>query len=452
MKNLLSKNKSDITDITKINYEIVDVDTNAGSYARLGWIIVIFGVLGFLIWASIAPLDRGVPLSGTLSVAGNRKAVQHQIGGIVDEIFVKEGDKVKAGTVLVQMNDTTAKTNADISRTQLYAALASEARLLAERSGASKIQFSKILLDKKDNIAISNSMTLQQQLFASRQGSLHSELAALEENVSGLKQQQIALQESMSNKKDQAKSLKEQLDSMRELAKDGFVPKNRMFEVERAYSQLNSSITDDIGNIGRVSGQIAEAKIRMIQRKQTYQSEVNSQLADVQKEAVALTSRLNTLDFELSNVKVKAPVDGTVVSLNVFTKGGVIPSGFKLMEIVPEDEPLIIEAMLPVNLVDKVHPGLNVELIFSAFNTNTTPHIPGIITHVGADRIVDEHTGHPFYKVKASVTPAGQKLLAKHEVRPGMPVELFVKTGERTMMNYLLKPLLDRSHSAMREE
>jgi protease secretion system membrane fusion protein len=130
----------------------------------------------------------------------------------------------------------------------------------------------------------------------------------------------------------------------------------------------------------------------------------------------------------------------------------VVQSGFKLMELVPTDDALIVEGNLPVNLIDKVHKGLKVELIFSAFNTNTTPHIPGIITQVSADRTTDERTGQPFYKVKAKVAPEGVKMLAKLEIRPGMPVELFVKTGERTMMNYLLKPIFDRSHSAMTEE
>ena len=145
-------------------------------------------------------------------------------------------------------------------------------------------------------------------------------------------------------------------------------------------------------------------------------------------------------------------LDGTVVGLNVFTQGAVVPSGFKLMELVPGGDALIVEGMLPVNLVDKVHQGLKAELIFSAFNTNTTPNIPGIVTQVSADRTVDERTGQAYYKVKAAVAPQGLRMLADLQIRPGMPVELLIKTGERTLMNYLLKPIFDRANTSMTEE
>jgi protease secretion system membrane fusion protein len=156
----------------------------------------------------------------------------------------------------------------------------------------------------------------------------------------------------------------------------------------------------------------------------------------------------------LSNVEVRSPADGTVVGLNVFTPGGVVPPGFRMMDIVPSDDPLVVEGQLPVNLVDKVHPGLKTEVIFTAFNANRTPRIEGVVEQVAADRTVDERTGAAYYKVRVKVTPKGAKLIAEHkmDIRPGMPVELFVKTGERTMMNYLLKPVLDRARSALSEE
>jgi protease secretion system membrane fusion protein len=225
-----------------------------------------------------------------------------------------------------------------------------------------------------------------------------------------------------------------------------------LLDLERTYAQVNGGISEDLGNIGRVGRQITEFGLRKSQRQQDYQKEVRTQLSDVQRDAEALRNRVAALDFELSNVLVTAPVDGTVVGLNVFTQGAVVPSGFKLMELVPSDDALIVEGMLPVNLVDKVHPGLKVDLIFSAFNANTTPHIPGTVIQVSADRTVEERTGQAFYKVRARVAPEGLKMIAKLQIRPGMPVELFVKTGERTMMNYLMKPVSDRLHASMAEE
>lgn len=451
MKNLaLSKNV--VTDVTTQNVEVLEVNTDSSSYARMGWGIVLFGVFGFLLWASFAPLDKGVPLSGTVAVASSRKMIQHQTGGTVDEILVKDDTVVKAGQVLIKMNNVTAKSNAEVTRVQLYTAQATEARLLAERDGARSIHFPKELELAKSDPRVANNILLQQQLFNARQSSLQNELAAVDENIAGLKLQLTGLQESMVNKKQQQGFLKEQLDGVRDLAKDGYVARNRLLDLERTYAQVNGGISEDIGNIGRAIRQVAELGLRKAQRQQDYQKDVRMQLSDVQKEAEALQNRMLALDFDLNNTLVKAPVDGTVVNLSVFTKGAVVQSGFKLMELVPTDDALIVEGMLPVQLVDKVHEGLKVELIFSAFNSNTTPHIPGIITLVSADRTIDERTGQPYYKVKAKVAPEGVKMLAHLQIRPGMPVELFVKTGERTMMNYLLKPIFDRAGSALSEE
>ncbi len=439
-------------ELAKTDIETVEVNTDANYYSRLGWIIVLAGVLGFLLWASIAPLDKGVPLSGTVTVSGNRKVVQHQSGGTVDEVLVKDGDEVKAGQALIRMNAVTAKSNAEIARVQLYTALATQARLMAERDNAKSISFPQELDAAKNDIRVANNVQLQQQLFMSRQISLQSELSALDENVSGLRSQLSGLQESMTSKKQQLQFVKEQLEGMRDLSKDGYVPRNRLLDVERTYAQINGSISEDIGSIGRVSRQIAEMSLRRSQRQQDYQKEVRTQLAEIQKEAESLQNRVTALDFELNNVLVKAPVNGIVVGLNVFTNGAVVSSGYKLMEIVPEGEDLVIEGMLAVNLIDKVHTNLPVELIFSAFNTNTTPHIPGILTNIAADRSVDEKTGMPYYKVRAIVTAEGKKKLGQLNIKPGMPVEMFVKTGERTMMNYLLKPIIDRAHSALTED
>ncbi|MFZ6800831.1 HlyD family type I secretion periplasmic adaptor subunit [Undibacterium sp. Di24W] len=451
MTNLI-KTTGKATDVTSSEVTIIDVNTDASSYVRLGWMIVLFGIVGFLIWATFAPLDKGVPMSGTVSVASSRKAVQHLTGGTIDEILVKEGDVVKAGQILLKMNSVMVKSNSDIARVQWFTAQAAEARLLAERDGAASIAFPKALMQQQSDPHAANSILLQQQLFMARRTSVQSELAAVDENIAGLKMQLHGLEESMVSKKQQQGFLKEQLDSIRELSKDGYVARNRLLDLERNYAQLTGAISEDLGNMGRTSRQVAELTLRKTQRQQEYQKEIRTQLSEVQKERESLQSRVGALDFELNNVNVKAPVDGTIIGLNVFTQGGVVPGGFKLMEIVPKNDALVVDAMLAVNLIDKVKVGLPVEFIFSAFNTNTTPHIPGVVTQISADRSIDEHTGHPYYKVKAVVTAEGMKKLGKLEIRPGMPVDISIKTGERTMMNYLLKPILDRGHTAMREE
>jgi protease secretion system membrane fusion protein len=446
--------KNDAAEVVSHDVTPLEVNTDARAFSRIGWLMVLLGVGGFLLWGLLAPLDKGVPLSGTVAKESNRKAIQHQSGGTVKEILVKDGDLVKAGQVLVRMNGIVAQSSYATSEVQYLTVRATEARLIAERDGLKTIKFPAELEQRKSEPRVMELMSLQSQLLMSRQMSLQNELGSVDENIAGLKQQIRSLEESRDSKKAQMGFLKEQLDGMRDLAKEGYVARNRLLDVERTYAQLSGAISEDIGSIGRSRSQVLEMTMRRAQRAQDYQKEVRSQLSDVEKEAEALSARMQGQKFDLDSVEVKSPVDGTVTSLAVFTQGGVVPPGFKMMEVVPTNDPLVVEGNLAVNLVDRVHPGLKTELIFAAFNANKTPHIEGEVEEVAADRTVDERTGNPFYKVRVRVTPAGQKKIAANHmnVRPGMPVELFVKTGERTMMSYLFKPLADRAHSAMSEE
>lgn len=450
----LIETKSQAAEVISHDIEPLTVHTDASSYSRLGWIIVLVGVIGFLLWASFAPLDKGVPMSGNIAKEGNRKAVQYLTGGVVDEILVKEGDRVKKGQVLVRMNGVQVDAQADITKVQIIAGRTAEARLLAERDGKSTLTFPSELESIKDEPLVKQNFALQSQLFNSRQASLRSELAAAEESVAGLKSQLAGLTASRDSKKEQLVILKEQLDNLRDLAKDGYVARSKLLDLERSNEQLKGAVAEDQGNIGRTQRQISELTLKRVQRLEEYQREVRTQLADIQKEVNALASRSEAEAYAASNVEVKSPVDGIIMGMNVFTRGGVVQPGFRMMDVVPIDDAMIVEGRLPVNLVDKVHPGLKAEFIFSAFNSNTSPHIPGEITSVSADRLLDEHNGAPYYAVQAKVSPEGLKMLQKHkmDVRPGMPVELFVKTGERTMMSYLLKPVFDRAKTSMSEE
>lgn len=433
---------------------IHEVETEAAAYTRLGWLIILLGVGGFLLWALVAPLDKGVPLSGTVAKESNRKAVQHLVGGTVQEILVRDGDVVKAGQVLVRMNPVLARSAFDMTDGQYLTARATEARLSAERDGQEKIVFPAALEARRGEPRVAEMLRLQQQLLTSRRTSLRDELNAFDENVAGLRLQITAMQASRDSKNKQAGFLAEQLDSTRNLTREGFVARTRLLELERANAELSGQISEDIGQVGRLQRQVMEMALRRSQRNEEYQKEVRTMLAEVRREAEALGARLAAQTFELTNAEVRAPAAGTVVGLAVFTQGGVVPAGFRMMDIVPSDDALIVEGMLPVNLVDKVRSGLKIDLMFSAFNVNRTPHIEGEVTQVSADRSVDERSGMPYYLVRARVTPQGARDIARHhlDIRPGMPVELFVRTGERTMMNYLLKPVRDRLHSSLSEE
>ena len=453
MKMIGNKPQSaEVTEVITHDVGPLTVNTDPRAYTRMGWIIVLAGFCGFLLWAIFAPLDKGVPMSGTVAAESSRKAVQHQSGGTIAEILVKDGDVVKAGQVVVRMNDVVVKSQSDMTLSQYYTARAAEARLLAERDGKATISFPPALEAERKDPRVAEVIALQSQLFASRKQALQNELAAYGENIAGLKFQQKGLEESRDSKKQQMSLLKGQLEGMRDLAKEGYVARNRLLEVERQYSQINGALSEDIGGIGRIQRQIMEISLRRSQRTEEFQKEVRTQLVDTQREAEAVQSKVTAQEFDLANAEVRAPVDGTVVGVQVFTKGGVVGPGFKLMDIVPANDTLVADGQLQVNLVDKVRVGLPVELIFSAFNSNKTPHIPGVVTSVSADRLVEERTGQPYYRVRAKVTPEGAKMAAKLDIRPGMPVELFVKTGERSMMSYLLKPVFDRAGTSLTEE
>ena len=451
---LIKKPAQPATEVITHDVTPLTVNTDAGVYAKVGWTVVLGGVLGFLVWASVAPLDKGVPMSGVVAKEGNRKAIQYPATGTVQDILVHDGDVVKAGQVLVRMNDVQASSAMEITLAQYIIDRAVEARLTTELSGGTSVPFPKELEPYQADPRVKESLDLQRQLLSSRRQALDSELQAMSESAMGLSSQIKGLEESRESKQVQLGYVKEQLDNNRDLVKDGFVPRSHLLELERTYAQISGSMSEDTGNLARYRSQVNETNLHRIQRQQEYQKEVRSLLSDVHKEAESLSSRLQGQKYDVSIVEVKSPVDGIVVGSTVFTKGGVVAPGGKLMEVVPTDDALVVEGQLPVNLVDRVRSGLPAELIFSAFNANRTPHIPGEVIQVAADRTVDERNGQPYYKVRARVTPEGAKLIASHQLKivPGMPVELFVKTGERTMMNYLLKPVFDRAKTSMSEE
>ncbi|TFF35469.1 HlyD family type I secretion periplasmic adaptor subunit [Pseudomonas sp. RIT623] len=419
---------------------------------RVGRWLVLAGFGGFLLWAALAPLDKGVPVSGSVMVAGSRQAVQHPTGGVIEQLLVRDGDTVNAGQVLLRMDPTQSQAQVGSLRVQYVNARAGEARLLAERDGRATIAYPEDLLAQANLPWVATVLEGQRQLRGSRAQALDMELGGLRESIAGAEASLQGLQGSLASKQAQRDALDEQLRGLRELARDGYIARNRLLDSERLLAQVNGSIAEDFGNIGRTRRQVLELKLRIGQRQQEYQNEVRQQLAELQASAEDLGNRLHSAEFELAHAQVRAPVAGTVVGLSVFTSGGVIARGQQLMEIVPRDAPLLVDARASVEMIDRLRPGLPVELMFVAFNQSTTPRVDGEVTLVSADRLVDEKTQQPYYQVRIKVSEQGLGQLAGLDIRPGMPVEAFVRTGERSMLNYLFKPLADRVHVALAEE
>lgn len=428
------------------------IDINHNKHSRWGWLVLLIGIGGFFIWASTAPLDQGVGAQGMVVVSGNRKAVQPISGGKIISIDVKDGDAVKKGQPLVKMDDTQAKAQLEIAKSQWYSTAALEARLLAERDSKAKISFPAHLASAKLDRRAANAMELQSQLFFTRQRALSAELTILSESMAGLEYQAKGLWEGKKSKEEQLRLLKEQLIGQRELAKEGYLPRNRLLEQERVLAQISGAISEDIGNIGRTQQGISEIKARMAARRNDFRREVESQLTEVQRDSAGLKARVEALTLELDNTIIRSPSEGVVMGMTIHTIGGVVPAGSLLMDIVPKDEPLKIEIQIMPNLIDKVKKGLEVDVLFTAFQQSVTPHVTGRILDISADVLVDPKHGTPYFKADVWITPENLKKLHAHEIRAGMPVEVFIKTGERTMLNYLVKPLTDRIHGSLSEE
>ena len=456
---LQQANKTDdITDLSEVpngqgTAASAPIDINFGRVARLGWLVLAAGLGGFLLWAGIAPLDQGVPASGQVVVSGNRKTVQNLGAGKVEAIVVKDGDEVATGDVVVRLDPTQARSQHEMARSQWFVAKAAEARLLADMQGRSEISFPEDLLRAQDDPRAASAMAVQTHLLRSRQAGLQAELSALKNTLAGLQSSAKGIDAARRAKEEQLRLLLEELQGLRDLAAEGYLPRNRLSEQERLLAQLGGAISEDLGNLGRTQQTIAETRMRIVAREQDYRKEVETALAETQKEARSLESRLEGLAFDLANTDIRSPANGIVVGLNVHTIGGVLPAATPLMDVVPKNEPLRIDVQIPTHLIDKVRIGLPVEITFPAFNQRTTPQIPGEFSQVAADATNDpQGKVPPHYRGQVVVTAAGMKKLVTHDIKPGMPAEVFIKTGERTMLNYLFKPLADRMRSALTEE
>jgi protease secretion system membrane fusion protein len=429
----------------------VPVDLNAARPMWWGWLLLLLGFGGFMAWALLAPLDAAVTSSGTVVVSGNRKLVQPLTGGKVSEILVRDGAQVQAGQVLVRLDDTTARAQLNIVQGQWLVALATQARLEAEQQGRSAIDFPPALLELGEDSRVLEVMALQSRLLESRRQLRVNELQSMEAALRGLEFQVQGQEAAKYSKESQGRMLREELRNQRSLAEDGFYPRNRVSEQERLYASIQGGVAEDLSSAGKTRQAIAEGRARIAARQQELRKEIESQLSDVQREASALEARLRGLEFEVRSAEIRAPVSGTVMSTSIHTVGGVVSNGMPLMEIFPKDDVLRIETPLATHLIDKVKPGMEVGILFSALNQAVTPRIEGRVMQVAADAATDSRQNASYFKLVIEVTPEGMQKLQQQEVKAGMPADVFIKTGERTFMSYLLKPLTDRMHRALIE-
>lgn len=418
----------------------------------IGLTILGVGLAAFLLWAFLAPLDEGVPAAGTVAVESKRKVVQHLTGGIVKKILVKESQEVEAGEPLVLLDDTTSKANFDAMREQYYALQAQTDRLHAEAIKADKITFSQALLDAADDPVANQNMVSQRQLFLTRRVALQGELAILEASARSAEEQIHGVEAQARGKKEQLKFVREQLEGSRELAKEGYLPRNRWFEDERLAADLQASTTELQSQVVRATSMAIEAKQRLAQRQRDFQKEVETQYSDYRREAMVASEKFRAAREDYTRTVIKAPVDGYVNGLGAFTEGSVITPAARLMDIVPKDEALILEVKIDPNIIDRVHVGLPVDINMHTFANDPGLVLEGVIESVSPDLIFENNPNiPPHYLGRIRVTKEGLKKLGTRVLQPGMPAQVMIKTGERTLVQYLLKPLVMRVSASMKE-
>ena len=426
-------------------------DTRA--VARTGLWILGLGFGGFLLWAGLAPLDEGVPTMGMVALDTKRKTVQHLSGGIVKEVLVQEGQQVKEGQALLRLDGAVAKANFEAVRQRYLGFRAMQSRLFAEQAGQGVIDFHPDVKAALNDPLIQQQVSTQQQLIQARRAALAADLQGIEESMQGLKEQLGSYQNILVQRRSQLALLTEELTNTRSMVKEGYAPRNRQLELERMVAESNAAIADLTGNSLRVTRQVAELGQRSLARKQEYRKEIETQLADITREVQSDAEKFVAVTADLDRMEIKAPANGQVVGLSVQTVGAVLQPGQKLLDVVPDQQTLLLEAHIPPHLIDKVQTGLMADIRFNAFAHSPQLVVDGKVLSVSGDLLSDpQQPQFSYYLARVQVTPSGMKTLGARQMQPGMPAEIVIKTGERSLLTYLLHPLTKRMAASMKEE
>ena len=411
--------------------------------------VLVCGVGG---WAATTELAGALIAPGSIVVDSNVKKVQHPTGGVVGEVRVRDGDRVRAGDVVVRLDETVTRANLAIVSKGLIELRARKARLEAERDSAESIKFPGELLDRDGDPDAFAAMASERKLFDLRRtarlgqkSQLRQRIAQLQEEIGGLTAQQTA-------KAKEIALIERELAGVRELFQKNLIQINRLTSLEREATRLEGERGQLIAAVAQSRGKISEHELQMLQIDQELSSEVARELRDVDGKIGEFVERKVTAEDQLRRIEIRAPQDGTVFQSNVHTVGGVIAAGDTIMMVVPDAETLTVEAKVNPQDIDQLYLGQKTLLRFTTFNQRTTPEIYGTVTRISADITTDARTGTSHYTIRLRMTPQEIAKLGDVRLVPGMPVEAFVQTGQRTVMSYLTKPLFDQLTRAFREK
>jgi HlyD family secretion protein len=413
-------------------------------------VAVLVGAVGG--WAGTTDISGAVIAPGVFVVESNVKKVQHATGGVVGELRVREGDKVKEGDIVLRLDETVTQANLAIVTKLLDEFTARQARLEAERDGADAVEFPQDLLARKTDRDVARVIAGEQKVFELRRTARDGQKAQLKERTAQLREEIQGLTGQTAAKKRETELITQELEGVRDLWRKNLIPIQRVTALERDAARLEGERGQLIAATAQAKGKISEIELQILQIDQDLRSEVARELREIQAKIAEYVERKVTAEDQLKRIDIRAPQEGTVHQLNAHTVGGVVSPAEPIMLIVPASDALTVEAKIAPQDIDQLSFGQRATLRMSAFSQRTTPEINGEVTRISADLTTDQRTGLSHYTVRIAVPPHELARLGGFKVMPGMPVEAFIQTSDRTVLSYFTKPLTDQVMRAFREE
>ena len=429
-----------------------DARASIRRHVIFGCVVVAVLSVGVGGWAATAEIAGALIAQGSLVVDSNVKKVQHPTGGVVGEVRARDGDRVKAGDILVRLDETVTGANLAIITKGLTELYARKARLGAERDGADSVPAPKQLADKTNDPDVQEALGSERKLFELRRKARLGQKDQLQQRIKQLQEQITGLTAQQAAKAKEMEIIGQELQGVRDLWAKNLVQINRLTSLQREEARLQGEHGQLIATAAEAKGKIVETQLQILQVDQEFASDVAKELRDADSKIGEYVERKVTAEDQLKRTDLRAPQDGVVFQSTANTVGGVITAGDPVMLIVPETDTLLVEAKVEPKDIDQVQFGQPVVLRFSAFNMRTTPETNGTVVRVGADTSTDQRTGQSYYLVRISMTPEEIAKLGEVKLTPGMPVEAFIQTGNRTMLSFLVKPLHDQLKRAFREK
>ncbi|NNJ91787.1 MAG: HlyD family type I secretion periplasmic adaptor subunit [Gammaproteobacteria bacterium] len=423
-----------------------------GLPALFGTVVILLFFGGFAAWSALAPLESAAIARGEVSVETKRKTIQHLEGGIIGDIHVTDGDTVKTGQLLITLDETQAKTNLDLLQGRYDAALAIEARLKTERDGLDTVSFPEALIRRQEEPQITEILDSQRRIFSARQSSLKDRRAVMEQNIAQYEEEIVGLQGKIKAQNQLINFTTEEIKANKDLRKKGMVGKQRMLELQKEAAEVKGERSDNLASIARVKQRIASTRLEISELDTIRLNEVVDELQTVKAELFDYQEKINAAKYVLKRTKIIAPIAGIVVGMKVQTVGGVITPGEELLDIVPTNERLIIEARINPDDIDVVQEGLDAHVRFTAFSSRNSLPVDGKVITVSADSLKDERTGEVYYSAKIALTGDLKEALGDEGIYPGMQVDVMVLTGTQTTIDYFLRPITQSFSHAFREQ